>query len=105
MNTTHNNDSQLPQSPLHVLVHLHDCGLVAAAIAVVRRGEDGTDVVVVSPQVALSVTSFAKTHFHAHLVCAGNEVQIVHFTELGRDVLFLTPSVLPHATERVASAT
>ena len=104
MNTTHNNDSQRPQSPLHVLVHLHDCSLVAAAIAVVRRGEDGTDVVVVSPQVALSVTSFAETHFHAHLVCARNEVQIVHFAELGRDVLFLKPTICTYATERVASA-
>lgn len=62
---------------LHLLIDLHHGGLVAAAIAVVRRGEDGHDIVVLTPVVTL----------HHELMSACDEREAVVVVELFRDVL------------------
>ena len=58
------------------VVELHERGLVAAAVAVVGRAEDGDDVLVVRPVVAL----------HDQLVGARNERQPVAVVEALGDV-------------------
>ena len=65
------------QHVLHVFVKLHNSGLVATAVAVVGRGEDGHDVLLVAPVVA----------FHDELMSAGDEVEAVVVIELLRNVL------------------
>ena len=55
------------------VVQLHDGRLVAASVAVVGRGEDGDDVSVVAPVVAL----------HDELVRTGQKLQTVDVVEPG----------------------
>jgi len=77
-------DPTVGREVLNTIRHLHDSGLVAAPVAVVGRGEDGHDLVIVLPLVAL----------HHKLVSARDVRQIVDVRELFRDVL----------AERVAGA-
>ena len=57
-----------------VLVEKEDCALVAAAVAVVGRGEDGDDVAVMAPCVSL----------HCQLVGTRDQLQPVVVIELPR---------------------
>ncbi|KAB8364839.1 hypothetical protein FH972_024702 [Carpinus fangiana] len=59
------------QGIFKMLVNLHDGGLVAAAVAVVRRGEDGDDIPILAPVVAL----------HDQLMCARDEREAVVVVE------------------------
>mmetsp|Transcript_1685 Transcript_1685/g.4987 ORF Transcript_1685/g.4987 Transcript_1685/m.4987 type:complete len:273 (+) Transcript_1685:109-927(+) len=68
---------ELQERVLQVLVDLHHGGLVAAAVAVVRGGEDRDDVTVMAPIVAL----------HHQLMRPGDQLQPVGVVELLRDVL------------------
>ncbi|EEQ37868.1 serine/threonine protein phosphatase PP2A-1 catalytic subunit [Clavispora lusitaniae ATCC 42720] len=64
------------KSSLVVLVHLHDGGSVAAAVAVVGRTEDGHHALSVRPQVAL----------HDKSMRTGNETQVVGVVESLGDI-------------------
>lgn len=50
------------QGVLHVLVDLHDCGLVTATVAVVGRREDGDYVPVMRPVAARRATRVSARH-------------------------------------------
>merc|ERR1712232_350928 len=75
---------ELQEGVLQMLVDLHHGCLIATAVAVVRRREDGHDVPVVAPIVTL----------HDQLMSASDELQTIDVIELLRDVL----------AKRVASA-
>ena len=68
---------ELKEIILHELVDLHYGGLVTAAVAVVRCGEDRHDIALVSPVVAV----------HDQLMSARNPRQVIGVVELLRDVL------------------
>ena len=68
-----------------MLVDLHDCGHVAAAVAVVRCRENSDETLVVKPVVA----------FHDKLMCTDNEVKAILAIEFFGNVV----------TESVASTT
>ena len=68
---------ELEEIILHELVDLHYGGLVTAAVAVVRCGEDRHDIALVSPVVAV----------HDQLMSARNPRQVIGVVELLRDVL------------------
>lgn len=76
---------ELQERVLHELVDFHDGRLVTATVAVVGRREDGDDIAVVRPVVAV----------HDELMGSGDELQVVRMVELLRDVL----------AERVAGTT
>ena len=60
-----------------MLVNLHDCGLVAAAVAVIRCGEYRNNVSVLTPVVA----------FHDQLMGSGNQSKAIVMIESLADVL------------------
>jgi hypothetical protein len=62
---------------LHGIIHLHDCGLITAPVAVVRSRKDSDDAPIVLPLIAL----------HYELVCTSNKVEAVNVRELFRNVL------------------
>ena len=64
-------EARAVQRVVEAVVELHDGGLVAAAVAVVWRAEDGHDVLLVRPVVAL----------HHQLVRARHERQVVVVVE------------------------
>mmetsp|Transcript_18257 Transcript_18257/g.47080 ORF Transcript_18257/g.47080 Transcript_18257/m.47080 type:complete len:290 (-) Transcript_18257:265-1134(-) len=80
---------KLQESVLELLIDLHDGGLVAAAVAVVRRGKERHEVLVVRPVVAL----------HHELVRADDEAQLVGVVELLGNV---RPECVPSAARRDA---
>mmetsp|Transcript_99434 Transcript_99434/g.256998 ORF Transcript_99434/g.256998 Transcript_99434/m.256998 type:complete len:343 (+) Transcript_99434:194-1222(+) len=73
----HGRRVELQERVLEVLVDLHDGGLVAAAVTVIRCGEDRDDVPVMAPVVAL----------HHKLVRTSDQLQAIRVVELFRDVL------------------
>lgn len=68
---------ELQERILHELIDFHDGSFVTAAVAVVGRREDGDDVAVVRPIVAI----------HDELMGSGDQLQVVRMVELFRDVL------------------
>lgn len=60
-----------------MLVDFHDSCLVATAVTVIGSGENGDNVLVVTPVVA----------FHNELVCTCNQRQTIVVVKLLRDVL------------------
>lgn len=63
---------ELQEGVFHVFVELHNGGLIAAAVAVVGRREDGNDGLLVTPIVAL----------HDELMGSGNEGETIGAIEL-----------------------
>lgn len=68
----------------HVLIQLHYGSLIAASVAIVRRAEDGYDILLVAPIVAL----------HDQLMCSGNQGKPIGLVELFGNVV----------TKRIASS-
>jgi hypothetical protein len=63
---------ELQEGMFHVLIELHDGSLIAAAVAVVGRREDGNDALFVAPIIAL----------HDELMGSGDEGESVGTIEL-----------------------
>ena len=63
---------ELQERVLHELVDLHDGGLVTATVAVVGRGEDGDDIAIVRPIVAI----------HDQLMRSCDHLQVVRVIEV-----------------------
>lgn len=72
---------------VHVLADLENGALVAAAVAVVGRGEHRDDVLVVAPVEALAMSTPRRTHLHHHLMGARDQADAIRLVELATDVL------------------
>ena len=72
---------------VHVLADLENGALVAAAVAVVGRGEHRDDVLVVAPVEALTMSTPRRTHLHHHLMGARDQADAIRLVELATDVL------------------
>ena len=71
------NPPVLPSQVINVIRNLHNRRLVPAPIAVIRRAEDGNDLIVMLPLVPL----------HNQLMSPADKAQVINMSELLRDVL------------------
>lgn len=68
---------ELEEGVFHVFVNLHDRGLVATSVTIVRGREDCDDILLLRPVVSL----------HDKLMCSRNQSKAIVMVECFRDVL------------------